>query len=51
MSKMQDIQAWVDLVYVSGVCKSICENSESNMVKTYVYVKYENTQKMTKNRV
>ena len=31
MMKMLDIQAWVDLVYVSSVCKSICDNSDSNM--------------------
>ena len=36
------------LVYVSSVCRSICDNSDSNMVNTHVYVKYENTQKNVK---
>ena len=31
MMKMLDIQAWVDLVYAPSVCKSICDNSDSNM--------------------
>ena len=31
MMKMLDIQAWVDLVYASSVCKSICDNSDSNV--------------------
>ena len=49
--KMLDIQAWVDLVYVSSVCESICDNSDSNMTNTHVYVKCENTQKNVKKRV
>jgi len=51
MSKMLDIQAWVGLVCVSSVCKSICDNSDSNMVNTHVYVKYKSTQKNVKIRV
>ena len=45
------IQAWVGLVYVSIVCKSIWNNSDSSMVNTHVYVKCENTQKNAKIRV
>ena len=49
--KILDIQAWVDLVYKSIVCKNNCDNSDSNVVNTHVCVKYQNTQKNTKNRV
>ena len=31
LMKMLDIQSWVDLVYVSSVYKSICDNSDSNV--------------------
>ena len=51
LMKMLDIQPWVDLVYVSSVCKSICDNSDSNVSNAHVYVKRENTQKSAKNRV
>ena len=51
MMKMQDIQARVDLVYAPSVCKSICDNSDSNVSNAHVYVKRENTQKGAKNRV
>ena len=51
MMKMLDIQPWVDLVYVSSVCKSICDNSDSSVSNAHVYVKRENTQKSAKNRV
>ena len=37
MSEMLDIQAWVDFICVSNVRKSICDNSDSNMVNTHVY--------------
>ena len=45
MMKMLDIQAWMDLVYAPSVCKSICDNSGSNVSNTHVYVKRENTKK------
>ena len=47
-TKMLDIQIWVGVVYVSSVCKSICDNSDSKVVKTHVYVKSESTQKNAK---
>ena len=48
---MLDIQVWVGLVCVSSVCKSIYDNSDSNMVNTHVYVKCENTPKNAEIRV
>ena len=48
---MLDIQDWLYSVCVSSVCKTIRDNSDSNMVNTHVYVKYENIQKNDKNRV
>ena len=42
MIQMLDIQAWVDLVYLSTVYQSICANSDSNTANTQVYVECEN---------
>ena len=45
---MLDTYHSLNSVYVSSVCKSICDKEYSNMVNTHVYVKCENTQKMPK---